>query len=128
VKLRSEPAQLSRLALVQQLVGVAEIASGLRLSKQRADALTRTRGFPDPVENVLVIDGLAEQAVRDFFDDRPRLATAEETLALFHQRANRLPAQPRLWRRSVVQEWATNTGREWHDEPSKPATAGGFSP
>ena len=114
---RSGSTQLFRLGLVQQLVGVAEIASGLRLSKQRADALTRTRGFPDPVENVLVIDGLAEQAVRDFFDDRPHLATAEETLALFHQRANRLPAQPRLWRLSVVQEWAATSGREWHDEP-----------
>lgn len=77
------PAYLSRLRLVQRLVGVAEIASGLRVSKQRADALTRTRGFPDPVEKVLMIDELVEQAVRDFFDNRPHTATAEQTLALF---------------------------------------------
>jgi hypothetical protein len=109
--------------VVQRLVGVAEIASGLGVSKQRADTLTRTRGFPDPVENVLVVDELTAQALHEFFDGRPRLATAEETLALFQQRANRLPPQPRLWRLSLVKEWATNAGREWHDEPAEPDTA-----
>lgn len=112
---------------MQRLVGVAEIASGLGVSKQRADTLTRSRGFPDPVENVIVIDGLTDQGVREFFDDRPRIATAEETLALFRQRANRLPAQPRLWRLSVVKEWATNAGREWRDEPAEPNAASGSS-
>jgi hypothetical protein len=105
---------------VQNLVGVAEIASGLGLSKQRADALTRMRGFPDPVEHVLVIDGLTDEAVHEFFADRPRIATADETMMLFRQRANRLPPQPRLWRLSVVKEWAANNGREWHDASSDP--------
>jgi hypothetical protein len=102
---------------VQQLVGVAEIASGLGLSTQRADQLTRSRGFPDPVEHVLVIDEMTAKAVREFFNNQARIATAEETLALFQERSNRLPPQPRLWRRWLVKEWATNTGREWRDEP-----------
>jgi hypothetical protein len=109
--------------VVQYLVGVAEIALSLGVSKQRADALTRTRGFPDPVENVLVVDELTGQALREFFDGRPRIATAEETLELFQQRANRLPAQPRLWRLSVIKEWATNAGRVWRDGPPAPAAA-----
>jgi hypothetical protein len=112
---------------VQQLVGVAEIATGLRLSKQRADTLTRTRGFPDPVEMVVVIDGLTDLAVREFFDNRPRIATAEETLRLFQERANRLPAQPRLWRLIKVKEWAASKGRQWHDEPAEYEQASGTS-
>jgi hypothetical protein len=100
-----------------RLVGVAEIASGLNVSKQRADQLTRSRGFPDPVGKVLVVDELTRQALREFFDDHARIATAEETFALFEERALRLPAQPRLWRLSIVKEWATEVGREWRDRP-----------
>ncbi len=112
---------------MQRLVGVAEIASGLNVSKQRADQLTRTRGFPDPIEKVLVVDELTDQALRVFFDNQARIATAEDTMALFRQRAFRLPPQPRLWRLSVVKEWATNVGREWHDEPepAEPDAASG---
>lgn len=115
----------STLWPVLRLVGVAEIASGLNLSKQRADQLTRSRGFPDPVEKVLVVDELTAQALREFFDNHPRIATAEETLALFHQRAFKLPAQPRLWRLTVIKEWAANAGRDWHDEeePAEPGAA-----
>lgn len=116
---RARAAKLRRLdeLKMQRLVGVAEIASGLKLSKQRADQLTRTRGFPDPVEKVLVVDERTDQALRVFFHNHARIATAEDTMALFRQRAFKLPSQPRLWRLTVVKEWATNTGREWHDEP-----------
>ena len=102
--------------MVPGLLGVSEIASGLTLSKQRADQLTRTRGFPDPVEKVLVVDEIMDQALREFFDNHARIATAEETMMLFEQRAFTLPAQPRLWRLSDVLDWATNAGREWHGE------------
>ncbi len=98
-------------------MGVAEIASGLNVSKQRADQLTRSRGFPDPVGKVLVVDELTGQALREFFEDHARIATAEETFALFQERALSLPAQPRLWRLSIVREWATKVGRQWHDQP-----------
>lgn len=113
--------------MVQRLVGVAEIANGLNVSKQRADQLSRTRGFPDPLEKVLAVDELSAEGVRQFFDNRARIATADETLALFEERAFRLPAQPRLWRLSLVKEWATSTGRQWHDEaePGEPDTATG---
>jgi hypothetical protein len=112
---------------VQRLVGVAEIASGLNVSKQRADQLTRTQGFPHPLEKVLAVDELSAEGVRQFFDNRARIATAEETLALFEQRAFRLPAQPRLWRLSLVKEWAASVGRHWQDdaEQAEPDAASG---
>jgi hypothetical protein len=112
---------------VSRLVGVAEIALGLSVSKQRADQLTRSRGFPDPAEHVLVVDELMREALREFFDDHARIATADRTFALFQERAFRLPSQPRLWRESIVREWAASVGREWHDQTiiSEPDAASG---
>jgi hypothetical protein len=61
---------------VQRLVGIAEIASGLNASKQRADQLTCAQGFPHPLEKVLALDDLNADAVRQFFDNRALIATA----------------------------------------------------
>ena len=94
-------------------MGVADIAEMLGLSRQRADQLTRTRGFPDPVERVAALDRrtveqMSEQMEVRFAGD---VVTFGEALDALDDGAITLPAQPRLWRLEEVERWATANGR-----------------
>lgn len=101
------PAQLNRY-----LVGTAEIAEMLEISRQRADQLTRTTGFPEPVRLVLPLDErtrdtmVALEASGDF-PGGDAVTCYENIIATAH----RMPEQPRLWRAADIERWAEETGR-----------------
>ena len=99
-----------------RLVGVAEIAEMFGVSKQRASVLCTRKGFPDPATDVLVLDQCSRDAVIAFVDalggDTLASLTGEDVWAIFMDRGNKLPDQPRLWRRVQVQHWAAENGRE----------------
>ena len=85
----------------------------LGLSRQHADQLTRTRGFPDPVERVAALDRrtveqMSEQMEVRFAGD---VVTFGEALDALDDGAITLPPQPRLWRLEEVETWATANGR-----------------
>ena len=99
---------------LRALVGVAEVADLLGVSRQRADVLTRTKGFPDPITAVLVVDELADERLAQIFGDSQSIDLAG-AMAFLHLGGHRLPDTPRLWRREVIVEWAKAAGRELHD-------------
>ena len=85
----------------------------LGLSRQRVDQLTRTRGFPEPVERVAALDRrtveqMSEQMEVRFAGD---VVTFGEALDALDDGAITLPAQPRLWRLEEVKRWAIANGR-----------------
>jgi len=95
---------------MRQLVGVAEIAGLLGVSRQRADALTRRKGFPDPLTRVLPVDEETAERLRVLFaTDRPE--DIEDALDVLWSRAFALPEHPRLWRLASVEAWAEQEGR-----------------
>lgn len=84
----------------------------LGLSRQRADQLTRTVGFPEPVRLVLPIDDrtretMAELEAAGGFPG----GTAAECFEAIAQTAHAMPDQPRLWRSADIERWAADTGR-----------------
>jgi predicted DNA-binding transcriptional regulator AlpA len=108
------------------LVGVAEIAEMLGVSKTRADQLTRTREFPLPVERVIPVDEITRQALVALFDQRDSSRfTAETAWRVFKDRAQRVPEYPRLYRASEIIAWAESGGRQV--DKSAPATFDGKS-
>ena len=96
-----------------KLAGVTEIAEMLGVSRQRADQLSRTRGFPDPVTKCLPLDDRTELRVREIYPGKiPDGRTADDVLGLMTANAHDLPEMPRLWRAIAVEEWANDNGRE----------------
>ena len=93
-----------------RLVGITEIAELLQLSRQRADQLTRTRSFPEPVRRVAPLGPNTTEAVRALFDQLGDVSF-EQAMKALEERAFDLPLQPRLWRLWEVQEWARAEGR-----------------
>jgi hypothetical protein len=99
-----------------RLVGVAEIAELLDVSRQRADQLTRSKGWPDPVERVAPFDSYMVEAMERLFELTPKI-TLHEALDVLDTRAYQLPPYPRLWRIELIERWATEHGRRLHDSP-----------
>jgi hypothetical protein len=96
-----------------KLAGIMEIAEMLGVSRQRADQLSRTRGFPDPLTKCLPLDDRTEGRVREIYPGRiPAGRTADDVLDLMMANAYDLPEMPRLWRAIAVEEWANENGRE----------------
>jgi hypothetical protein len=97
-----------------RLVGVAEIAELLDVSRQRADQLTRSKGWPDPVERVAPFDVHTVEAMKRLFEQTPEV-TLSEAIDALDTRAYQLPPYPRLWRIELIERWAVEHGRRPHD-------------
>jgi hypothetical protein len=100
---------------LRALVGVAEVADLLGVSRQRADTLTRGKGFPDPVTLVLPLDGVTFDTMRELFAQLGDSVGVEQAIELITVRGFKLPETPRLWRLSVVRAWAEEDGRQLRD-------------
>jgi hypothetical protein len=100
--------------VASRLVGVAEIAELLNVSRQRADQLTRSKGWPDPVERVAPFDPYIVEAMQLLFERTPTI-TLDQALDALNERAYYLPPYPRLWRVELVERWAVENGRVLHD-------------
>ena len=97
-----------------RLVGVAEIAELLDVSRQRADQLTRSKGWPDPVERVAPFDAFTVEAMKRLFERTPKV-TLDQALDVLDARVYQLPPYPRLWRVELIEHWAMEHGRQLHD-------------
>jgi hypothetical protein len=100
--------------VASRLVGVTEIAELLDLSRQRADQLTRSKGWPDPVERVAPFDLYNIEAMKRLFE-RTAVITFDEAVEALDERAYYLPQYPRLWRVELIENWAAEHGRRLHD-------------
>jgi hypothetical protein len=90
------------------LVGTAEIAAMLGISRQRADTLSRQVGFPEPVRRVIPLDAVAFTTLREIFQARgEKPLSLDQAIELFVIYSDTLPMHPRLWRRSSVELWAS---------------------
>ena len=98
-----------------QLVGVAEIAGLLGVSRQRADQLTREKGWPDPVERVAPFDQTMLHNVHLLFEMSGGTITEEQAIEVLEAGGHKLPPSPRLWRLADVVRWAAEHGRELHN-------------
>lgn len=92
----------------RELLGMSEVAEVLGVSRQRADQLSRTAGFPEAVRLVLPVDELTREAMAALEDDAnyPRAATAAQGFEIIAEHAYTLPDSPRLWRRGAIERWA----------------------
>ena len=104
---------------LRALVGVADIADLLGVSRQRADALSRSKRFPDPVALVLPLDPVTFDAMRQLFAEMGGAVDVEQAIELIEGRGFALPEHPRLWRISAVVDWAEAAGRELHRDEGK---------
>ena len=98
-----------------QLVGVTEVAGLLGVSRQRADQLTREKGWPDPVVRVAPFDQTMLHNVHLLFEMSGGTITEAQAVAALEAGAHPLPASPRFWRLADVVRWATEQGRELHN-------------
>jgi hypothetical protein len=98
-----------------QLIGVAEVASLFGVSRQRADQLTREKGWPDPIERVAPLDRYTLDAVHFVFAVYGGTINEEQAIAVLEAGGHRLPSSPRLWRLADVLRWAAERGRELHN-------------
>jgi hypothetical protein len=103
-----------RQGVLNKLVGVTEIAELLNISRQRADQLTRSKGWPDPVERVAPLDVFTVGAMDRLFEQTPKV-TLEEALDALDGGAYQLPPYPRLWRVELIEQWAVEHGRRLSD-------------
>jgi hypothetical protein len=98
-----------------QLIGVAEVAELFGVSRQRADQLTREKGWPDPIVRVAPLDGYTMDAVHFVFAVYGGTITEEQAVEVLEAGGHRLPPSPRLWRLADVRRWAVERGRELHN-------------
>ena len=98
-----------------QLVGVTEVARLFGVSRQRADQLTREKGWPDPIERVAPLDRYTMDAVRFVFAAYGGTITEAQAVEVLEAGGHRLPPLPRLWRLADVQRWAAEHERELHN-------------
>jgi hypothetical protein len=95
------------------LVGIADVAELLGVTRTRADQLSRTAGWPPAVELVLPIDAVAPGVIRGWLDRGGVVTTdPDELSALLADFACPLPHTPRLWRLTAVLDWANEQGRD----------------
>jgi hypothetical protein len=94
-----------------RLVGIAEIADLLGVSRQRADQLTRSKGWPEPVGRVAPFDQNMLKNVHLLFEVSGGTITEAQAVAALEAGAHQLPAAPRLWRLAEVVRWAAEQGR-----------------
>jgi hypothetical protein len=97
--------------VIERVVGIAEIAELLDVSKQRADQLSRTQGFPKPIRYMVPWDARTKRIIRDLSPQLGGSITLEDAVKLVDSRRVELPRSPRLWRLSAVMQWATEDGR-----------------
>lgn len=98
-----------------RLVGVADIAELLGVSRQRADQLTRSKGWPEPVQRVSPVDQYTLNNLHLFFEVAGPTITESQAVAALEAGAHELPASPRLWRLAEVMRWAKAQGRMLQD-------------
>ena len=101
-----------RLELGGQLIGVAEVAGLFGVSRQRADQLTREKGWPDQIERVVPLDRYTLDAVHFVFAVYGGTITEEQAIEVLEAGGHKLPPSPRLWRLADVVRWAAEHGRE----------------
>jgi hypothetical protein len=104
------------LELGGQLIGVAEVAGLFGVTRQRADQLTREKGWPDPVDRVAPVDRYTLGAIDFLFEMAGPTITKEQAVQAIEAGAQQLPpSSPRLWRVADVVRWAAEHGRELHN-------------
>jgi hypothetical protein len=114
------------LVLGGRLVGIAEIADLLFVSRQRADQLTRSKGWPEPVDRVAPIDEYTLNAMHQLFELAGGTVTEAQAITALEGGSQKLPsASPRFWRFADVLRWATEHGRQLNDSASTSATQDG---
>src|SRR6516225_9517264 len=94
-----------------QLIGVTEVASLFGVSRQRADQLTREKGWPDPIDRVAPLDRYTLDAVHFVFAVYGGSITEEQAIEVLEAGGHKLPSSPRLWRLADVLRWAAEHGR-----------------
>lgn len=102
---------LEQHVLGGRLVGIAEIADLLGVSRQRADQLTRSKGWPEPVDRVAPIDRYTLNNIHLLFEVAGPTITEAQAVAAIEAGAHQLPPSPRLWRLAEVMRWAAAQGR-----------------
>jgi hypothetical protein len=114
------------LAMGGRLVGIAEIAELLFVSRQRADQLTRSKGWPEPIDRVAPIDQYTLNAIHLLFELTGGSVTEAQAVTALESGAQKLPsASPRFWRFADVLRWASEHGRQLNDGGSTSATQDG---
>jgi hypothetical protein len=98
-----------------RLVGIAEVADLLGVSRQRADQLTRSKGWPEAVERVAPLDLYTVEAIHRLFELAGPSLTEAQALEALEVGAHRLPSSPRLWRLAEIERWAAEQGRQLPD-------------
>lgn len=99
-----------------RLVGIAEIADLLGVSRQRADQLTRSKGWPEPVARVTPFDQYTLNNIHLFFEVAGPTVTEAQAVAALEAGTHELPPSPRLWRLAEVMRWAKEQGRVLLDD------------
>jgi hypothetical protein len=101
------------------LVGIAEVSDLLHVSRQRADQLTRSKGWPEPVNRVAPIDEYTLNAIHLLFEVSGQAITEEQAVMALQDGAQQLPgSSPRFWRLADVLRWANADGRKLSDSNS----------
>jgi hypothetical protein len=99
-----------------RLVGIAEVADLLLVSRQRADQLTRSKGWPEPVDRVAPIDQYTRNAIHLLFEVAGSPITEAQAVMALEAGAQPLPpSSPRFWRLNDVLRWASAHGRKLND-------------
>jgi hypothetical protein len=91
---------------------MTEISELLGVSRQRADQLSRTKGFPEAIRLVVPVVRETPKVLWDLWEEIGGSANAEQATAILEERAFELPETPRLWRREEIEAWAQVNGRE----------------
>jgi hypothetical protein len=99
-----------------RLVGIAEVADLLLVSRQRADQLSRSKGWPEPVDRVAPIDQYTRNAIHLLFELAGPTFTEEQAVRALEAGAQQLPSSaPRFWRINDILRWANEQGRELNE-------------
>ena len=103
------------------LVGIADVGELLFVSRQRADQLTRSKGWPEPVDRVAPIDHYTLNAIHLQFEATGPTITEAQTVSALEAGAHQLPrSSPRFWRLADVLRWASEHGRKLnHSDTSR---------
>jgi hypothetical protein len=107
------------LVMGGRLVGIAEVADLLVVSRQRADQLSRSKGWPDPVDRVAPIDQYTLNAIHLLFELAGPTLTEAQAVRALKAGAYPLPSSsPRFWRLKDILRWASEQGRTLNDADS----------
>lgn len=104
------------LVMGGRLVGVAEVADLLLVSRQRADQLSRSKGWPEPVDRVAPIDQYTRNAIHLLFEVAGPTLTEAQAVRALEAGAQQLPSSsPRFWRLNDILRWASEHGRNLNE-------------